>query len=148
VPCYWDFIWRRIRYLFLTSLVSLLTLAPASTGPRQQPVEWSRYDFHQFIAQDRTSPQTILGMDDNGRLALIAAGGIGAAGLRRVTGANASQIQLLVEWRLLARDGDQRAYGVPHSGFGGNHGAASHDPPRRDPLERARRRGCVGIAPP
>lgn len=92
--------------MVLTSLVSIVTLSQVAWAQGQQPVEWSAFEFHQFITQARTSPQAILRMDNNGRLVLLAAEGIDVAELHRVTGASASQIQLLVEWNLLTRRDD------------------------------------------
>lgn len=87
--------------------------APAPTHPAARALRdttqeaWSAYDLTQFITVRRGSPASILRLDDNGRLALLARDGIAEHELLERTGARESQVQLLVDWGLLARDGDR-----------------------------------------
>jgi hypothetical protein len=88
-----------------TALLVLIGIATPLSG-QSRPAPWRDYDLNQFITMSRGSPSSILGLDDNGRLVLAAAGGIAEAELLGVEGASDSQLTLLETWQLLDRDGD------------------------------------------
>lgn len=86
--------------------VAAMTIGSAHVRGQSRSPEWEEYEFHQYVALDGTSPSSILQMDDNGRLVLMAESGLPEAELLARTGAAESQIELLKAWRLLARDGE------------------------------------------
>ncbi|MDX1745863.1 MAG: hypothetical protein R3324_08000, partial [Halobacteriales archaeon] len=88
-----------------SSLVGAMVVAASLVPVAGIAQSWSDYALTQFIVVDRGSPASILGMDDNGRLALLAREGIDEGDLRERTGARESQVQLLLDWRLLEREG-------------------------------------------
>lgn len=102
-----------IRTLALVALAALASpAAPSAALPAPAPADttqtaWDTWDLTQYITVERGSPGSILGLDDNGGLALLARGGIAEAELLERTDAAASQVQLLVDWRLLEREGDR-----------------------------------------
>lgn len=92
--------------VFPSGLVLFAASSSVALAQQPAPADWSSFELNQFITQANGSPESILGMDDNGRIALLARGGMREDDLRRLTGATASQLELLVDWRLLTRDGD------------------------------------------
>lgn len=68
--------------------------------------EWADYDLVQFVTVAGSGPSSVLALDDNGRLALLAEHGVDENALRTATGASASQIELLRTWGLVERRGD------------------------------------------
>lgn len=100
---------RPVRPMTALAAVVALAVSPGllrAQAQHPQHPSWDEYALVQFIAAKGTAPATILDLDNNGALALLAEDGITRATLRLLTGANESQVRLLEAWRLLERAGD------------------------------------------
>lgn len=100
------------RVLPLARLLAVCSLGSVPTAGAQTPTiptttdEWTGYDLVQFVTVAGSGPASILALDDNGRIALLAEHGADEEELRTVTGSRASQLELLRAWDLVERQGD------------------------------------------
>jgi hypothetical protein len=82
------------------------SLIPSGGPAAQQAAAWDDYRVIQFAVVDGLAPQQVLGMDDNGTIALAARDGTTRSVLVDELGTTSSQLALLRAFRLVETHGD------------------------------------------